>query len=525
MIESVLKTTTESSMSFKLTSLQALRDRFQFESSSSSRRVISGYLPRFCSPKTLFQGRLVHGSGNGEQQTDTLPPTAYLDALRGYAAWIVFLAHGWDEFHFSVTRQPILSVVVAAKSMVALFFVISGYVLSYRLLGLAHRHHRNQHNHHDHHDHEKLLTSLASSTFRRGMRLWGSTIFALAIAGVLVCLGWDGGYSDDRLGKNTLWEQIGDWFGRLIWFMNPFVEVDGYFWAGTLQNEYLGPMWTIPVEIRGSMVLFLFLLATCMMGYRKRAALTWLAVGACYFWTKLYVAQFLMGMAVADFSLSREQDQGQQHSPRRSGGYVQLRMPSNSSTSTTDTTGPCPLHEASDDSFTTATHPSQSHRSKILSIAMLVAGLILLGQPNSGGDNLGILGDFPWKFLHSLPPSQYADNRGAHDYFYLGIGGFLLVLALDTYPVLRTPLNTPFSQYVGDLSFGIYAMHPIILIMVLRQWYNPRVRVQLFGDGFWGHVPGMILAHVLVFACADYFSRVDKRVVAVARRVSTWFFK
>lgn len=477
---------------FKWNSLHALRDRWQFDYPTQ----ITIHLPRFCSPRTLFCG----GRG-GQREAEPLPSTAYLDALRGYAAWIVFIAHGWDEFHLSATRQPILSVIVAAKSMVALFFVISGYVLSYRLLFLAHSHHH----HHQDHGHEKMLQSLASSTFRRSMRLWGSTIFALSIAGVLVCLGWDGGYSDDRLGKNTLLEQVGDWFSRLIGFMNPFVEVEGYFWPGTLQNEYLGPMWTIPVEIRGSMILFLFLLATCMMGFRKRAALTWITILAAYFWTKLYVAQFLMGMAIADISLNR------QHSRRKeSSSHVQLRTSSSSSS-----------EDTSDDAFATRL---QSNRSEILSVVTFTTGLFLLGQPNSGGDSLGIFGDFPWKYLHSLIPSQYADNHGAQEYFYLGIGAFLLILALDMYPVLRTPLNSPFSQYVGDLSFGIYAMHPIILIIVLRQWYEPHVRAQVFGNGFWSHVPGMLLAHVLVFACADYFSRVDRRVVVFARRVQAWFF-
>ncbi|KIW12535.1 hypothetical protein PV08_09812 [Exophiala spinifera] len=567
-------------MLLKLSSLYMLKDRWRQVEYPTH---ITVSLPRFFNPKTLLfpDGR---GAEKKQQQSEPerSPPsssfpsassTAYLDALRGYAAWIVFLAHGWDEFHFSATRQPILSIIVAAKSMVALFFVISGYVLSYRLLVMTHdRYHRRHRRHYHHrrqsldidlsHDHDKILQTLAGSTFRRGVRLWGSSIFALSISGLLVCMGWDGGYGDDRLRKDTLWEQIADWFHRLAWFMNPFVEVDGYFWGGTLQNEYLGPMWTIPVEIRGSMILFLFLVATCMMSFRKRAILTWTTILACYFWTKLYVAQFLMGMAIADVSLNRQyhylllqqqqeldQERRQRYSrlsttgsrePSCSPFYVHSRTASSSSSSSSTgsliedplehypsvlpLSSPSSMSSSDNDEFATAPYPVQSRRSKIIWIAVFATGIFLLGQPDpSSGDDLGVFGDFPWKYLHAVIPSQY-DNSFAQTYFYLGIGGFLLILALEMYPVLRTPLNTPFSQYVGDLSFGIYAMHPIIVIMVIRQWYEPCVRAQLFGHGFWAHVPGMVLTHGLVFTCADYFSRVDYRVVVLARRVQAWFF-
>jgi peptidoglycan/LPS O-acetylase OafA/YrhL len=92
------------------------------------------------------------------------------------------------------------------------------------------------------------------------------------------------------------------------------------------------------------------------------------------------------------------------------------------------------------------------------------------------------------------------------------------------YPALQTPLKYGWSQYVGDLSFGIYALHPPIVITVFRQWYEP-MRIETFGDGLLSHVPGLVLIHLLVFSAGDYFSMLDKRVVRMGRWMQEQFFE
>ncbi|HEY0082063.1 MAG TPA: acyltransferase family protein, partial [Pyrinomonadaceae bacterium] len=97
-----------------------------------------------------------------------------IDALRGLAALAVVVYHAATALEVLPSNALWFRIVYAIPSHghlgVALFFVISGYVLSYRLL--IHTHNRSS---------EQLLNSLASSTFRRGMRLYGSATVALLI--------------------------------------------------------------------------------------------------------------------------------------------------------------------------------------------------------------------------------------------------------------------------------------------------------------------------------------------------------
>ena len=105
-------------------------------------------------------------------------PTSYLDGLRGVAAFFVvvhhyvtayttssFYGYGYpygeapDRYNW-FWLLPFVRVMHAGRFMVIIFFVISGYVLSYRSLKLA-RQGKNL----------ELLDSLSSSVFRRWLRL------------------------------------------------------------------------------------------------------------------------------------------------------------------------------------------------------------------------------------------------------------------------------------------------------------------------------------------------------------------
>jgi hypothetical protein len=103
-----------------------------------------------------------------------LHPTSWLDGLRGFAALFVYFAHyilvwyptldkgyasGPDEYY--IAQLPYIRVIFSGFGMVCLFFVISGYVLSYSSLQKI----RNG-------DLPALFDTLASSVFRRWLRLF-----------------------------------------------------------------------------------------------------------------------------------------------------------------------------------------------------------------------------------------------------------------------------------------------------------------------------------------------------------------
>lgn len=157
-----------------------------------------------------------------------LYPTSYLDGVRGVAAFIVVLHHYAYEFtsispygyhtgepgtHDYFFLLPFIRIVHSGRFMVVIFFVISGYVLSYRGLQLAREGNSAQ-----------LLKSLGSSVFRRWIRLHlpviASTIvgFWLARWGAWVNLtpDWNhtGGSREQRWypsAEGTLLEQL---YGR-----------------------------------------------------------------------------------------------------------------------------------------------------------------------------------------------------------------------------------------------------------------------------------------------------------------------
>ena len=95
---------------------------------------------------------------------------------------------------------------------------------------------------------------------------------------------------------------------------------------------------------------------------------------------------------------------------------------------------------------------------KIVCSLLVVSGLFLFGQPAS----LWTYEDpFPCNYLSLLVPTWYPSTE-ARECFLLGIGATLLILGIDNCRMLQIPFEWSFSQYLGDVSFGIYALHVTI---------------------------------------------------------------
>ncbi|EXJ78042.1 hypothetical protein A1O3_09202 [Capronia epimyces CBS 606.96] len=443
-------------------------------------------LPRFCQSGGL---RL-----KGEPH-----PTAWLDALRGYAAWIVFQYHAFNTYDPSWRRQPFVSILFAGPGMVALFFVISGYVLSYSLLKQI----RNRQS-------AGMLESLASSTFRRYLRLYVSSIVATVFAFILIRLGW---YNPFGIYVPSFLGQVGHWLFDTIIFINPFGDIRGWYHRGTQDSNYLSTLWTIPVEFRGSMILFGFCAAVCKLTTPWRMALTWLVILLCYVWNSVFVAEFLYGLFVADLSLLRNPDR-----LRRPAATEALSSPLPSRVFVMETAAHAPRFWKWNWSL------NRTPRSRIAANVgyslLFLLGIFLLGEPD--GIDLGVWGQFPWRFLKSFIPFYY--TNGAEAYWYLSVGGFFLVLAIDSFPALQRPLMYGFSQYVGDLSFGIYVLHPPVTIAFYHGLMEPW-RVKHLGSSPLAFIPGFIALTLMVFILADYFSRLDKKVVRLGRWLQAKLFR
>ncbi|KAL8648269.1 MAG: hypothetical protein Q9210_005093 [Variospora velana] len=242
-----------------------------------------------------------------------LHPTSWLDGLRGVAALFVFFHHtsqvwlrglrpGWgsspDAYH--IMQLPVLRIIFSGGAMVSIFFVISGYVLSTKPLRLA-REGR----------HEELLSNLASSTFRRGPRLFIPCIVSTFITAILAMTGAfvNEGVARHYPRAGTLWEQLGLWIHETLWLINPFS-------GGTGFEENL---WTIPVEFQGSLLIFL-----CALGFCKTRGAVRLGSLVCFmaywlwfgYWATVL---FLGGMLLADIGHCRRQSASGTESDRPSG--------------------------------------------------------------------------------------------------------------------------------------------------------------------------------------------------------------
>jgi peptidoglycan/LPS O-acetylase OafA/YrhL len=415
----------------------------------------------------------------GLRRKKQLTPSSYLDALRGYAAFFILNRHRFDLDKTWLARQPILRIVHSGPGMVDLFFVISGFVLSYRLLISM----RNR-------DTGHMLDSLASSIFRRYLRLYGSAAVAMFISMLCIRLNWidsidSGWYHFDR--KDTFFQQLYDWLQDLGNFSNPFVALEGFWYEGLFSARYLYPMWTIPIEFRGSMVLFGFCTAVCKLSTKHRMILCWVTIALCYYWQTIYIASFFHGMFIADASLGRH--------PQRLKSDMQIPQHGNDSKSPP---------------------PRQSIAARIGYVAMLLAALFLLGGPLSAESG----GTFPWQYLTETFPKW---GTGLEAHFWPSIGAFMLVFALESYPSLQKPLTLNFSQYLGDLSFGIYAMHQIVMWTFYKHVVDP-LREQYLGDSNWARTPGMFLYWLAVLWAAECFMRIDNRVVRLGKYLQRLLF-
>jgi hypothetical protein len=193
------------------------------------------YLVRFA---WFFVPSYLQGRHAREQiRPAKLAPTAYLDGMRGVAALVVLFCHffyqafviakGWgcDDAHYNILKLPILRLWYQGPPAVCLFFVISGYALSYRPLKLIRS--RNL---------QDFSTTMSSLVFRRGIRLYLPTAISTLMIVSFIRLGvyeQTREFAMDRTFMRnvrephpsplpTLYAQLADWAKDMFNFVHVF---------------------------------------------------------------------------------------------------------------------------------------------------------------------------------------------------------------------------------------------------------------------------------------------------------------
>jgi peptidoglycan/LPS O-acetylase OafA/YrhL len=202
--------------------------------------------------------------GKTQRRLPKKTSTSYLNGVRGVACIIVYLFHAqgyYDKFfdhpygeepaeeHRNLTTLPIVRVMWAGKGMVAVFFVLSGFVLTYSPLRSICQPSSPASSD------GKLITGLGSSIIRRAIRLFGPFVSMIILTSL---------YPDSWIhdGENGVWRQVQAY---LNWNLH---VLDYWVWGGVQPQ-----CWTLPVEFQGSMHIFLMCIATARLSTVARKVL------------------------------------------------------------------------------------------------------------------------------------------------------------------------------------------------------------------------------------------------------------
>jgi len=303
--------------------------------------------------------------------------------------------------------------------MVPIFFVISGFVLSFKSLKLAHAH-----------NYAAMHTTLSSSVFRRALRLFLPCVASTFLVMITIWYELQGGNGKEP----TLYKQFWSWLYAL-WDITNSWNWDLLQWP-----PYDVHLWTIPIEMANSMLLFI----------------TITGLSRCKVWIRLFMVfsimlyclktkhwagfEFLGGMLIAEIGLIQA-----------ARAEREANKKANSS--------PMSFEEDS---------PSKPTAFPYMHMFWVINVLFALW-----------VGGWPNKHVLEVPGLRYLAQHTMDPYFTLGgpelafpwyaLGAMQIVLACQQVPWLQNFFITAPIQYLANISYALYLMHgPIMDVLGLR---------------------------------------------------------
>ncbi|KAJ9142347.1 Acyltransferase [Pleurostoma richardsiae] len=484
------------------------------------------------------------------QRVQSIRPTAYLDGLRGVAALVVYIFHytylwypvlrngyGCSEDNVLFWQLPIVRALHSGRASVTVFFVISGYVLTTKTLTIIYRG-----------QHERILDTLAGSLFRRPFRLYLPIVVATGIIATLVRYHL---YRPNPTGggippiANNAHDQFWHWWATVKDVTNPFRVVTSrdHIYA----NPYDGHLWTIPTEFKGSLLVFLYLLAFA----KAKRWVHLLAVVVGGYWQVKNgdsdQALFCGGLFLAELALIIPPES--------------YRLPQ----------GMSRILSVSPRGVWLFRH--------VVTISLFLLGLHLFSYPEKQGPETP-----GFRMLSDHVPEYYTRSVDYIQQFWISIGAIIFVVALMYSPPLRSipnsapalpasqlPVSTPasgldmpaaapeepflqrlftnrFAQYLGDVSYSLYLCHDSVNHIVGMRYLRPawhewaatdqranaleedglmgeaaEIRARMQGQYARAWVMGMLANTIVLFWASDLFTRaVDANAVKLTRKLWGW---
>ncbi|KAF7899129.1 uncharacterized protein EAF01_008342 [Botrytis porri] len=411
--------------------------------------------------------------------------TSYLDGLRGVASLIVFFCHFTegnvqfmipsyglpigDPVPSSFMQLPFLRVLYSGRPMVHIFFVISGFVLSLKPLKLARAH-----------NYADLQTTLSSSVFRRGMRLFLPTTASTFMVMIFIRM---------RLvridGFETISQQFMDWL-HAIWTIAYSWDWDKIWWP-----KYDVHVWTIPIEMAQSMFLFVTItgLARCKVWIRLFMLVVIMLYSLkCGRWAAF---EFIGGALVAEVGLIQ-----QARAERNSNKEI-----------------PVSDEESSNSWQTSVVYAFWSMN--------FVFALWIAGWPNNDVLRTPGLSEIA---PYTMEPYWSQRRQEEQAFSWFALGAMQVVFACQQLPLLQKFFTSGPAQYLANISYALYLMHGPFLDVFAHRWM-PIVWWAVGGrenSGMWTRTfawwGGMLGLAVPIFWASDIFWRaVDIPSVEIAK--------
>ena len=455
-----------------------------------ARTTITDYLKRtvfFLLPSPI-QRRL----DPSKFKASRIHPTAYLDGLRGLASLSVCLLHYTANFaprlrapygvsdekmHSSPLQLPFIRVIHMGRPFVHVFFIISGFVLALKPLRQARAH-----------EYADLHTTLSSSVFRRGLRLYLPCVASTFISFWFMHNSW--GFPPFVQGG--FWPELAHCFHELWVFAS-----QPWNWDKWQYPPYDGHLWTIPIELTMSLLLFITITGLSRSKTWVRLTMTmaiiWYTL-RCKHWAP---SEFLSGALIAEFGLIQDD--------YKNARAVALEAE-------TDL-------EKSIDDFGIILSPSIMNAIakawKGFWWCQLIIALYIFGWPTQDVHRVPL---FQWLQQHS-PDVPYPPEST----FWYTPAAFMIVGACHQLAPLQRILTTPFVQYWASVSYALYLMHgPVMHAVDFTMKPVFRMNGGKDGAGFWGYhlqwLAGLVLVGIPIVWASDLFWRfVDQPSVDFAR--------
>lgn len=417
---------------------------------------------RFLRPSFLYSG---HGVNNKPHK---IQPTTYLNGVRGFAALCVFFQHYLvkyfkflDNGYLSKPEEtrylqlPFIRLIFTGRFMVANFFILSGFVLSCKPLRLLRKRD------------PSLLDCLASSVFRRVPRLFLPLIPPMVVTAFCNYNHWyvdqpEARPIDPNAHYPDLLNRLSEEFGIFAQIINPFS-------SGFYHPSYTPHMWTLPMEFRGSMVVFLSLLC---LSKSKVAMRVLLLTGFAYYclqtghWDTFL---FVSGILLAEY-----------HLIKKDAAYC-----------LEDFLQFINIHNKETAKYVAII-------SHIFWSLVFSFGLFIGSWPCN---NASTTPGFATLDLHTPRHYHSEELRG---YFWYSIAAVMIMMSFENLPILQRPFTTPLARYLGDISFAFYIIHWTVLWTIGRMITNETMA--LFGK-YWGFAIGALIVMPMTICIADVYWR------------------